>query len=33
LLTLEVDAEMFTVSAESRLAAISNEVRVRVLDS
>jgi len=33
LLTLELDALMLTVSAESRLAAISKEVRVRVLDS
>ena len=33
LLALDVDAEMFTVSADSRLAAISNDVRVRVLAS
>ena len=30
LLTEEVEAEMFTASAERRFAAISNEVRVRV---
>jgi hypothetical protein len=33
LLVLEVDPEMLTVSAESRFAAISNDVRVRVLFS
>src|SRR5882672_4088239 len=33
LLTLEVETLMFTASAESRLAAISKEVRVRVDDS
>ena len=33
LVTEEVEAEMFTASAESRLAAISNDVRVRVEDS
>lgn len=33
LVTDEVEADMFTASAESRLAAISNDVRVRVEDS
>jgi hypothetical protein len=31
--TLELEALMLMVSADSRLAAISNEVRVRVLAS
>ena len=33
LVTEEVEAEIFTASAESRFAAISNDVRVRVEDS